>query len=103
MYYLFILYTELSMHTFCIQTMIYDILLLQVSLRTRLTTVSAEEKCEGETLVLTGPMGSSKVQRNCFYPLCVCMCVCAGVCVCVCVYVCAPQASNIASEVGVNM
>ena len=54
--------------------MIYDILLLQVSLRTRLTTVSAEEKCEGETLVLTGPMGSSKVQRHGSCPLCVCMC-----------------------------
>ena len=77
--------------------MIYDILLLQVSLRTRLTTVSAEEKCEGETLVLTGPMGSSKVQRHGFCPF-----VCVRVCMCWCVYVCVrthvPQASNIGSH-----
>ena len=84
------------MHMFCMRTMIYDILLLQVSLRTRLTTVSAE----GETLVLTGPMRSSKVQRHCFCPLCMCMHACTYVlvCVCVCVCVCTPQASNIASH-----
>ena len=60
---------------FCIQTMIYDILLLQVSLRTRLTTVSAEENVKVKPWYSLVQWNQARYKGIAFVH---CVCMCAG-------------------------
>ena len=72
------------MHMFCMQTMIYDILLLQVSLRTRLTTVSAEENVKVKPWYSLVQWDQARYKGTAFvHCVYACVYVCAGVCVCV--------------------
>ena len=60
---------------FCVQTMIYDILLLQVSLRTRLTTVSAEENVKVKPWYSLVQQDQARYKGTAFVH---CVCMCAG-------------------------
>ena len=69
------------MHSYiCVQTMIYDILLLQVSLRTRLTTVSAEENVKVKPWYSLVQWEQARYKGTAFVHLCVFVCVCVCLC-----------------------